>query len=157
MYLSVCRRGQRREETFENVLRSPLTFPSKPVISSEAQDLISKLLAKDPAQRLGTQVGGDACSSSSHSARGARVARNGSGVLERAVLKRLRNVLILPKYAFRATLRGALCKGLIGLPAQGGVGIGSSPCTVHVWSAHAPAWLRCGPCCRCEAAWHRTS
>ena len=62
-----CLRGQRREETFENVLRNPLTFPSKPVVSAEAQDLIGKLLAKDPAQRLGTQVGGDACSSSSSS------------------------------------------------------------------------------------------
>jgi serine/threonine protein kinase len=49
-------RGQRREETFENVLRNPLTFPSKPAISSEAQDLIGKLLIKDPLQRLGTQV-----------------------------------------------------------------------------------------------------
>lgn len=55
MSLSFCR-GQRREETFENVLRNPLTFPSKPAISPEAQDLISKLLVKDPAQRLGTQV-----------------------------------------------------------------------------------------------------
>lgn len=49
-------RGQRREETFENVLRNPLTFPSKPAISPEAQDLISKLLIKDPLQRLGTRV-----------------------------------------------------------------------------------------------------
>jgi hypothetical protein len=55
MVLCVCR-GQRREETFENVLRNPLTFPSKPAISSEAQDLISKLLVKDPVQRLGTKV-----------------------------------------------------------------------------------------------------
>lgn len=51
-------RGQRREETFENVLRNPLTFPAKPSISPEAQDLIGKLLVKDPAQRLGTKVGG---------------------------------------------------------------------------------------------------
>jgi hypothetical protein len=53
--LFMCR-GQRREETFENVLRNPLTFPSKPAISPEAQDLIGKLLIKDPLQRLGTQV-----------------------------------------------------------------------------------------------------
>eukprot|EP00879_Flechtneria_rotunda_P014547 GHRR01015202.1.p1 GENE.GHRR01015202.1~~GHRR01015202.1.p1 ORF type:complete len:698 (+),score=278.76 GHRR01015202.1:156-2249(+) len=52
-------RGQRREETFENVLRNPLTFPAKPVISPEAQDLISKLLAKDPAARLGTRAGAE--------------------------------------------------------------------------------------------------
>lgn len=38
------------------MLRNPLTFPSKPAISSEAQDLISKLLVKDPVQRLGTKV-----------------------------------------------------------------------------------------------------
>lgn len=52
-------RGQRREETFENVLRNPLTFPSKPAISPEAQDLISQLLVKDPAQRLGTKAGAE--------------------------------------------------------------------------------------------------
>lgn len=57
--LAAACRGHRREETFENVLRNPLTFPSKPVISAEAQDLIGKLLVKDPAQRLGTQVGRD--------------------------------------------------------------------------------------------------
>lgn len=52
-------RGARREETFENVLRNPLTFPSKPAISPEAQDLMSQLLAKDPAQRLGTRAGAE--------------------------------------------------------------------------------------------------
>jgi serine/threonine protein kinase len=52
-------RGQRREETFENVLRNPLAFPAKPAISAEAQDLISKLLVKDPAGRLGTKAGAE--------------------------------------------------------------------------------------------------
>ncbi|KAF6240830.1 putative blue light receptor [Scenedesmus sp. NREL 46B-D3] len=52
-------RGSRREETFENVLRNPLTFPSKPAISPEAQDLMAQLLAKDPAQRLGTKAGAE--------------------------------------------------------------------------------------------------
>lgn len=59
MYGTTPFRGQRREETFENVLRNPLTFPSKPAISAEAQDLIGKLLVKDPAQRLGTQAGAE--------------------------------------------------------------------------------------------------
>eukprot|EP00878_Enallax_costatus_P020452 GHUV01021626.1.p1 GENE.GHUV01021626.1~~GHUV01021626.1.p1 ORF type:complete len:166 (+),score=44.39 GHUV01021626.1:32-529(+) len=57
--LSVVRRGQRREETFENVLRQQLAFPSKPVISPEAQDLITQLLIKDPAKRLGTRSGAE--------------------------------------------------------------------------------------------------
>ncbi|KAF8064530.1 hypothetical protein HT031_003330 [Scenedesmus sp. PABB004] len=52
-------RGQRREETFENVLRNPLTFPAKPAISAEAQDLIAQLLAKDPASRLGSRAGAE--------------------------------------------------------------------------------------------------
>eukprot|EP00983_Pelagomonas_calceolata_P046709 1140308-Pelagomonas_calceolata.AAC.7 len=50
-------RGVRRDETFDNVIKAPLRFPSKPQISEECQDLISKLLVKDPAQRLGTRAG----------------------------------------------------------------------------------------------------
>ena len=50
-------RGVRRDETFENVIRAPLQFPPRPQISPECQDLISKLLVKDPAQRLGTKTG----------------------------------------------------------------------------------------------------
>lgn len=45
-------RGARREETFDNILRNPLAFPPKPAISEAAQDLISKLLTKDAAQRV---------------------------------------------------------------------------------------------------------
>lgn len=41
------------------MLRHPLTFPAKPVISPEAQDLISQLLIKDPAQRLGSKAGAE--------------------------------------------------------------------------------------------------
>lgn len=59
MLLLLGCRGQRREETFENVLRQPLAFPSKPVISPEAQDLITQLLIKDPAKRLGTRSGAE--------------------------------------------------------------------------------------------------
>lgn len=39
------------------MLRNPLTFPAKPAISPEAQDLITQLLVKDPAQRLGSKAG----------------------------------------------------------------------------------------------------
>jgi len=52
-------RGARREETFENILRNPLTFPSKPVVSEPCQDLIRQLLVKDPAKRLGTRAGAE--------------------------------------------------------------------------------------------------
>jgi len=50
-------RGVRRDETFDNVVKAPLRFPSKPQISEECQDLISKLLIKDPSKRLGTKTG----------------------------------------------------------------------------------------------------
>ncbi|KAI8463717.1 MAG: putative blue light receptor [Monoraphidium minutum] len=52
-------RGARREETFDNILRNPLAFPAKPAISAAAQDLISKLLIKDVAGRLGTRAGAE--------------------------------------------------------------------------------------------------
>ena len=51
-------RGQRREETFENILRKPLAFPAKPAVSDAARDLIARLLEKDPAQRVGFFGGG---------------------------------------------------------------------------------------------------
>ena len=54
-------RGVRRDETFENVIKAPLRFPSKPQVSEECQDLISQLLIKDPASRLGTRSGACAC------------------------------------------------------------------------------------------------
>jgi serine/threonine protein kinase len=41
------------------VLRNLLTFPAKPAISPEAQDLMTQLLIKDPAQRLGTKAGAE--------------------------------------------------------------------------------------------------
>lgn len=40
-------------------MRQPLAFPAKPVISPEAQDLITQLLVKDPAKRLGTRAGAE--------------------------------------------------------------------------------------------------
>ena len=41
------------------MLHKPLAFPAKPVISAEAQDLISRLLVKDPAARLGSRAGAE--------------------------------------------------------------------------------------------------
>lgn len=52
-------RGSRRDETFENILKCPLVFPQKPVVSPECQDLIRQLLVKDPAKRLGTKNGAE--------------------------------------------------------------------------------------------------
>ncbi|GFH26100.1 putative LOV domain-containing protein [Haematococcus lacustris] len=52
-------RGARRDETFDNVVKAPLRFPAKPVVSPECQDLITQLLVKDPAKRLGTRTGAE--------------------------------------------------------------------------------------------------
>lgn len=52
-------RGARRDETFDNVLKAPLKFPAKPQVSPECQDLITQLLIKDPAKRLGTAAGAE--------------------------------------------------------------------------------------------------
>lgn len=50
-------RGARRDETFENIIKSPLKFPSKPAVSEECRDLIEKLLVKDVGARLGSRTG----------------------------------------------------------------------------------------------------
>jgi len=52
-------RGARRDETFDNILKQPLRFPAKPLVSPECQDLIAQLLTKDPAKRLGTRLGAE--------------------------------------------------------------------------------------------------
>lgn len=52
-------RGSRRDETFENVIKAPLRFPAKPVVSPECQALITALLVKDPTKRLGTRTGAE--------------------------------------------------------------------------------------------------
>nr|AML79332.1 putative LOV domain-containing protein [Chlamydomonas sp. BC-2016] len=52
-------RGARRDETFENILKSPLKFPAKPVISEACQDLITQLLIKDVSKRLGSASGAE--------------------------------------------------------------------------------------------------
>lgn len=50
-------RGARRDETFENIIKAPLRFPTKPTVSAECQDLIEKLLVKDVSRRLGSKTG----------------------------------------------------------------------------------------------------
>jgi hypothetical protein len=50
-------RGARRDETFENIIKAPLRFPQKPLVSEACMDLITQLLTKDPAKRLGTKKG----------------------------------------------------------------------------------------------------
>lgn len=52
-------RGARRDETFENIIKAPLRFPQKPIISDECRDLIEKLLVKDVAKRLGSKSGAE--------------------------------------------------------------------------------------------------
>nr|AML76291.1 putative LOV domain-containing protein [Pteromonas sp. BC-2016] len=52
-------RGVRRDETFDNIAKAPLRFPPKPVVSEACMDLITQLLVKDPAKRLGTRTGAE--------------------------------------------------------------------------------------------------
>lgn len=52
-------RGSRRDETFDNVVKAPLRFPAKPHVSPECQSLITALLIKDPAKRLGSKTGAE--------------------------------------------------------------------------------------------------
>mmetsp|Transcript_20477 Transcript_20477/g.56774 ORF Transcript_20477/g.56774 Transcript_20477/m.56774 type:complete len:721 (-) Transcript_20477:358-2520(-) len=52
-------RGQRRDETFENVLRVPLNIPQKPTTSPECRDFITQLLVKNPEKRLGGKNGAE--------------------------------------------------------------------------------------------------
>lgn len=52
-------RGSKREATFESILKRPLAFPAKPAVSPACQDLISQLLIRDPAKRLGTKAGAE--------------------------------------------------------------------------------------------------
>ena len=46
-------RGARRDDTFENITKRELVFPTTPNVSTEAKDLITKLLVRDPTKRLG--------------------------------------------------------------------------------------------------------
>uniref|UniRef100_A0A126X039 non-specific serine/threonine protein kinase n=1 Tax=Trebouxia arboricola TaxID=53268 RepID=A0A126X039_9CHLO len=52
-------RGSKRDSTFDNILKRPLKFPAEPSTSADCQDLISKLLIRDPAKRLGSIAGAE--------------------------------------------------------------------------------------------------
>jgi len=52
-------RGSHRDATFSNILRKPLQFPEKPDVSNMCKDLISQLLIRDPAKRLGGRAGAE--------------------------------------------------------------------------------------------------
>ncbi|BDA47694.1 probable phototropin-2 [Coccomyxa sp. Obi] len=52
-------RGKKRDETFNNILKRPLSFPEVPEVSDECKDLIRQLLERDPAKRLGAHAGAE--------------------------------------------------------------------------------------------------
>lgn len=52
-------RGSHRDATFSNILRKPLQFPDKPDVSPACKNLISQLLIRDPAKRLGGRAGAE--------------------------------------------------------------------------------------------------
>ncbi|KAI3722128.1 hypothetical protein L2E82_33156 [Cichorium intybus] len=53
-------RGVDNELTLANIVARALEFPKEPVIPATAKDLISQLLVKDPAGRLGSTMGASA-------------------------------------------------------------------------------------------------
>ncbi|EEF33316.1 serine/threonine-protein kinase AGC1-5 [Ricinus communis] len=53
-------RGLDHELTLANIVARALEFPKEPAIPSTAKDLISQLLVKDPARRLGSTMGASA-------------------------------------------------------------------------------------------------
>mmetsp|Transcript_8423 Transcript_8423/g.27520 ORF Transcript_8423/g.27520 Transcript_8423/m.27520 type:complete len:734 (+) Transcript_8423:625-2826(+) len=52
-------RGSKREQTFENIMRRTLQFPSEPAVSPEAMDLIRGLLTRPAAERIGADKGAE--------------------------------------------------------------------------------------------------
>ncbi|KAI4370191.1 hypothetical protein MLD38_018565 [Melastoma candidum] len=50
-------KGAGNEETLANVVLQSLHYPESPTVSPQAQDLIGRLLVKDPESRLGTEKG----------------------------------------------------------------------------------------------------
>uniref|UniRef100_A0A1D1Y894 non-specific serine/threonine protein kinase n=1 Tax=Anthurium amnicola TaxID=1678845 RepID=A0A1D1Y894_9ARAE len=50
-------RGKNRQRTFANILHKDLTFPSSLPVSLAARQLIHALLQRDPADRLGSNIG----------------------------------------------------------------------------------------------------
>ncbi|KAK9061602.1 hypothetical protein SSX86_018784 [Deinandra increscens subsp. villosa] len=53
-------RGMDNEMTLANIVARALEFPKEPVIPATAKDLVSQLLVKDPARRLGSTMGASA-------------------------------------------------------------------------------------------------
>ncbi|KDP34711.1 hypothetical protein JCGZ_10916 [Jatropha curcas] len=53
-------RGVDHELTLANIVARALEFPKEPAVPATAKDLISQLLAKDPARRLGSTMGASA-------------------------------------------------------------------------------------------------
>ena len=64
---SIVRRGLRRDETFENIVKVPVQFPSRPAVSPQLRDLITRLLHKvgGVGARAGGQAGGAGASACS--------------------------------------------------------------------------------------------
>jgi len=52
-------KANRREQTFENIMHKQLAFPECPEVSQNLKDIVTKLLVRDPAKRLGTFGGGE--------------------------------------------------------------------------------------------------
>lgn len=50
-------RGVDHELTLANVVARALEFPKEPAVPATAKDLISQLLVKDPARRMGSTMG----------------------------------------------------------------------------------------------------
>ncbi|CAL1403980.1 unnamed protein product [Linum trigynum] len=53
-------KGMDHELTLANIVARALEFPKEPAVPAAAKDLISQLLAKDPARRLGSTMGASA-------------------------------------------------------------------------------------------------
>nr|AHZ63927.1 phototropin [Percursaria percursa] len=52
-------KGQRRSETFSNIVKNPVKFPEEPAVTPQCKDIISKLLIKDETKRLGGKLGAE--------------------------------------------------------------------------------------------------
>nr|AML78144.1 putative LOV domain-containing protein [Ulvella endozoica] len=52
-------KGQRRSETFSNIVKNPVKFPEEPAVTPACKDIITQLLVKDETKRLGTRLGAE--------------------------------------------------------------------------------------------------
>ncbi|KAI4352593.1 hypothetical protein L6164_006829 [Bauhinia variegata] len=53
-------KGLDHELTLANIVARALEFPKEPIVPGSAKDLVSRLLVKEPAKRLGSTVGATA-------------------------------------------------------------------------------------------------